>query len=86
MSVQGIIIYRACFFGFYDTARGLIGKPKDLGVGFIPDVVFAWMIAQVRNKSWPSEIKFYRVFQGVCCWGGGFGRRGERQYGGGGET
>jgi len=46
VSVQGIIIYRACFFGFYDTARGLIGKPKDLGVGFIPDVVFAWMIAQ----------------------------------------
>jgi len=46
VSVQGIIIYRACFFGIYDTARGLIPKPAELGVGFIPDIVFAWMIAQ----------------------------------------
>jgi solute carrier family 25 (adenine nucleotide translocator) protein 4/5/6/31 len=46
VSVQGIIIYRACFFGIYDTARGLIPKPSELGVGFIPDIVFAWMIAQ----------------------------------------
>lgn len=24
VSVQGIIVYRACYFGFYDTAKGLL--------------------------------------------------------------
>merc|ERR1711931_567586 len=46
VSVQGIIIYRACFFGIYDTVRGLIPKPAEMGLGFLPDIVFAWMIAQ----------------------------------------
>jgi len=46
VSVQGIIIYRACFFGIYDTVRGLIPKPAEMGIGFLPDIVFAWMIAQ----------------------------------------
>jgi len=46
VSVQGIIIYRACFFGIYDTVRALIPKPAEMGIGFIPDLVFAWMIAQ----------------------------------------
>jgi len=46
VSVQGIIIYRACFFGIYDTVRGLIPKPAEMGLSFLPDIVFAWMIAQ----------------------------------------
>ncbi|KAJ8959910.1 hypothetical protein NQ317_010734 [Molorchus minor] len=28
VSVQGIIIYRAAFFGFYDTAKGILPDPK----------------------------------------------------------
>jgi len=37
VSVQGIIIYRAAFFGLYDTAKGVIA-PSNL--------LFSWMIAQ----------------------------------------
>merc|ERR1711909_190498 len=37
VSVQGIIIYRAAFFGLYDTAKGIIA-PSNL--------LFSWMIAQ----------------------------------------
>lgn len=37
VSVQGIIIYRAAFFGLYDTAKGII-NPTNL--------LFSWMIAQ----------------------------------------
>merc|ERR1712055_581630 len=39
VSVQGIIIYRACFFGIYDTVKGLIPTPSELGVAFIPDII-----------------------------------------------
>ncbi|XP_011161425.1 ADP,ATP carrier protein-like [Solenopsis invicta] len=28
VSVQGIIIYRAAYFGFYDTTRGMLADPK----------------------------------------------------------
>lgn len=28
VSVQGIIIYRATYFGFYDTMRGMLSDPK----------------------------------------------------------
>merc|ERR1711862_533931 len=37
VSVQGIIIYRAAFFGLYDTAKGMTGKPN---------ILISWMIAQ----------------------------------------
>jgi len=40
VSVQGIIIYRACFFGFYDTAKGMLPDPKNT------PIVVSWMIAQ----------------------------------------
>ncbi|TOF86478.1 hypothetical protein CGJ15_25185, partial [Vibrio parahaemolyticus] len=39
VSVQGIIIYRAAFFGFYDTAKGML-PAKNSGI-FI-----SWVIAQ----------------------------------------
>lgn len=29
VSVTGIVIYRACYFGFYDTAKGLLPDPKN---------------------------------------------------------
>ncbi|KFB38207.1 hypothetical protein ZHAS_00005520 [Anopheles sinensis] len=41
VSVQGIIIYRAAYFGFYDTARGMLPNPKTT-----PFYV-SWAIAQV---------------------------------------
>ncbi|MPC19786.1 ADP/ATP translocase 3-like [Portunus trituberculatus] len=40
VSVQGIIIYRAAFFGFYDTAKGMLPDPKAAGI------IVSWMIAQ----------------------------------------
>lgn len=45
VSVQGIIIYRASYFGFYDTARGMLPDPKKT-----PFLV-SWGIAQVRRES-----------------------------------
>lgn len=40
VSVQGIIIYRAAFFGFYDTAKGMLPDPKNT------HIVVSWAIAQ----------------------------------------
>lgn len=41
VSVQGIIIYRAAYFGFYDTARGMLPDPKKT------PFLISWGIAQV---------------------------------------
>jgi len=41
VSVQGIIIYRAAYFGFYDSASGMLPDPKKT------PLVIKWMIAQV---------------------------------------
>ena len=40
VSVQGIIIYRAAYFGFFDTAKGMLPNPKTT------PLVVSWMIAQ----------------------------------------
>jgi len=40
VSVQGIIIYRAAFFGIYDTAKGLLPDPKNT------PIIISWAIAQ----------------------------------------
>jgi len=41
VSVQGIIIYRAAFFGLYDTAKGMLpNSGKDAGI------LLSWAIAQ----------------------------------------
>lgn len=40
VSVQGIIIYRAAFFGFYDTAKGILPDPKNT------PIIVSWAIAQ----------------------------------------
>lgn len=41
VSVQGIIIYRASYFGCFDTAKGMLPDPK--AAGFL----LSWAIAQV---------------------------------------
>jgi len=40
VSVQGIIIYRAAYFGFFDTAKGMLPDPKNT------HIFISWMIAQ----------------------------------------
>ena len=40
VSVQGIIIYRAAYFGCFDTAKGMLPDPKNT------HIVVSWMIAQ----------------------------------------
>ncbi|XP_034034403.1 ADP/ATP translocase 3 [Thalassophryne amazonica] len=40
VSVQGIIIYRAAYFGMYDTAKGMLPDPKNT------HILISWMIAQ----------------------------------------
>lgn len=40
VSVQGIIIYRAAYFGFYDTAKGML--PDNLR----GNIIISWMVAQ----------------------------------------
>lgn len=45
VSVQGIIIYRAAFFGIYDTAKGLLPDPKNT------PIYISWAIAQVMTNS-----------------------------------
>jgi len=45
VSVQGIIIYRAAYFGFFDTAKGMLPDPKSAGF------FLSWAIAQVRTCS-----------------------------------
>lgn len=40
VSVQGIVVYRAVFFGFYDTAKGMLDDPKNA------PLVVSWAIAQ----------------------------------------
>jgi len=41
VSVQGIIIYRAAYFGFFDTAKGMLPDPKTV------NFFVSWGIAQV---------------------------------------
>jgi len=40
VSVQGIIIYRAAYFGFFDTAKGMLPDPKNTSI------LISWAIAQ----------------------------------------
>jgi len=42
VSVQGIIIYRASYFGCFDTAKGMLPDPKSAGF------LLSWAIAQVN--------------------------------------
>uniref|UniRef100_A0A8C5RUH9 ADP/ATP translocase n=1 Tax=Laticauda laticaudata TaxID=8630 RepID=A0A8C5RUH9_LATLA len=44
VSVQGIIIYRAAYFGIYDTAKGMLPDPRNT------HMVISWMIAQTATS------------------------------------
>lgn len=43
VSVQGIIIYRATYFGFFDTAKGMLPDPKNT------PFLISFAIAQVKR-------------------------------------
>lgn len=54
VSVQGIIIYRASYFGCFDTAKGMLPDPKNT------PVIISFLIAQVRMidcKVFPAKAK-----------------------------
>lgn len=77
----GIIIYRAAYFGFFDTAKGMLPDPKNT------HIVISWMIAQcvttvsgiisypfdtVRRRMMmqsgvPVEKRLYK--NTIHCWG-----------------
>nr|CAB3266188.1 ADP/ATP translocase 3-like [Phallusia mammillata] len=40
VSIQGIIVYRAAYFGTYDTVKGMLPDPKNT------PIVVSWLIAQ----------------------------------------
>lgn len=52
VSVQGIIIYRAAFFGIYDTAKGMLPDPKNT------PLVISWAIAQVSSRCITCKSNF----------------------------
>lgn len=45
VSVQGIIIYRAAYFGCFDTAKGMLPDPKNT------PVLVSFLIAQVSFRN-----------------------------------
>uniref|UniRef100_A0A673IAS1 ADP/ATP translocase n=1 Tax=Sinocyclocheilus rhinocerous TaxID=307959 RepID=A0A673IAS1_9TELE len=60
VSVQGIIIYRAAYFGVYDTAKGMLPDPKNT------HIVISWMIAQTVTAvagitSYPFDTVRHRM-------------------------
>lgn len=67
VSVQGIIIYRAAYFGFYDTARGMLPDPKKT------PFLISWGIAQVNNFYLKSCLlsfylnSFINIFHNAFC-------------------
>lgn len=52
VSVQGIIIYRAAYFGFFDTAKGMLPDPKNT------PFLISWAIAQVRSYCFCTLILY----------------------------
>lgn len=46
VSVQGIVIYRATYFGFFDTAKGMLPDPKK--TPFLIQFAIAQVTAVVR--------------------------------------
>lgn len=54
VSVQGIIIYRAAYFGFFDTAKGMLPDPKN--TPFIISFVIAQTVTTVSGiVSYPFD-------------------------------
>lgn len=79
VSVQGIIIYRAAYFGFFDTAKGMLPDPKNT-----PFLV-SWAIAQtvttvagiisypfdtVRRRMMMQSGRSDKLYKNtIDCWG-----------------
>jgi len=79
VSVQGIIIYRAAYFGFFDTAKGMLPNPKTT-----PFLV-SWAIAQtvttvagiisypfdtVRRRMMMQSGRSEKMYKNtIDCWG-----------------
>lgn len=57
VSVQGIIIYRAAYFGFFDTAKGMLPDPKSAGF-FV-----SWGIAQVNQYKYFTLLMYRLLFK-----------------------
>ncbi|KAK2087992.1 hypothetical protein P7K49_033899 [Saguinus oedipus] len=66
VSVQGIITYRAAYFGIYDTAKGMLPDPKNT------HIVISWMIAQTVTAvagltSYPFDtVRHCMMMQSGC--------------------
>ncbi|XP_036154368.1 ADP/ATP translocase 2-like [Myotis myotis] len=58
VSIQGIIIYQAAYFGVYDTAKGMLPDPKNT------HIFISWMIAQ--SVTAVAGLTSY-PFDTVCC-------------------
>ncbi|XP_056601800.1 ADP/ATP translocase 3-like [Triplophysa dalaica] len=68
VSVQGIIIYRAAYFGVYDTAKGMLPDPKNT------HIMVSWMIAQTVTVvsgflSYPFDTVRRRMMMQSGCKG-----------------
>jgi solute carrier family 25 (adenine nucleotide translocator) protein 4/5/6/31 len=79
VSVQGIIIYRAAYFGFFDTAKGMLPDPKNT------PFLISWAIAQtvttvagiisypfdtVRRRMMMQSGRSDKMYKNtIDCWG-----------------
>ena len=79
VSVQGIIIYRAAYFGFFDTAKGMLPDPKNT------PFLISWAIAQtvttvagiisypfdtVRRRMMMQSGRSDKLYKNtIDCWG-----------------
>lgn len=57
VSVQGIIIYRAAYFGFFDTAKGMLPDPKNT------PFLISWAIAQVNSPLKVYMLTFLLIYE-----------------------
>lgn len=67
VSVQGIIMYRAAYFGFYDTAQAFFKDPKatPIYVNFIIAEVSFYIVLK-RIISFISRIKKLKICVCMC--------------------
>lgn len=61
VSVQGIIIYRATYFGFFDTAKGMLPDPKNT------PFLISFAIAQVNYPFCVIWIRHQRDNSYLLC-------------------
>ncbi|KAK9870624.1 hypothetical protein WA026_008185 [Henosepilachna vigintioctopunctata] len=65
VSVQGIIIYRASYFGFFDTAKGMLPDPKN--TPFIISFMIAQAVTTVSGiTSYPFDTVRRRMMMQSC--------------------